>query len=77
MKFFIKVLFAYVLLQPFYAFSESEGLKILVVGAGISGLGVARDLHDSGYKVTDLEPNIPLRPHRSEQRKDKYSCSIK
>ena len=55
MKIFIKVLFAYILLQPFYAFSESEGLKILVVGAGISGLGVARDLHDSGYKVTVLE----------------------
>jgi len=44
MKIFIKVLFAYILLQPFYAFSESEGLKILVVGAGISGLGVTRDL---------------------------------
>ena len=55
MKIFIKVLFAFILLQPFYAFSESEGLKILVVGAGISGLGVARDLHDSGYKVTVLE----------------------
>ena len=33
MKIFIKVLFAYILLQPFHAFSESEGLKILVVGA--------------------------------------------
>ena len=55
MKIFIKVLFAYILLQPFYAFSENEGLKILVVGAGISGLGVARDLHDSGYEVTVLE----------------------
>ena len=55
MKIFIKVLFAYILLQPFYAFSESEGLKILVVGAGISGLGVTRDLHDSGYEVTVLE----------------------
>ena len=55
MKILIKALFAYILLQPSYAFSENEGLRILVVGAGISGLGVARDLHDSGYKVTVLE----------------------
>jgi len=34
MKIYIKVLFALILLHPFYAFSESEGLKILVVGAG-------------------------------------------
>jgi ketol-acid reductoisomerase len=49
---FIKFLFASILLQPFYAFSESEGLKILVVGAGISGLGPGKNLHDSGYEVT-------------------------
>ena len=55
MKLFIRFLFAFILLQPFYAFSESEGLKILVVGAGISGLGAAKDLHDSGYEVTVLE----------------------
>ena len=55
MKLFIRFLFAFILLQPFYAFSESEGLKILVVGAGISGLGTAKDLHDSGYEVTVLE----------------------
>jgi hypothetical protein len=34
MKIYIKVLFAFILLHPFYAFSESEELKILVVGAG-------------------------------------------
>ena len=55
MKLFVRFLFAFILLQPFYAFSESEGLKILVVGAGISGLGAAKDLHDSGYEVTVLE----------------------
>jgi len=45
MKQLINLFLVFVLLQPAYAFSESEDLKILVVGAGISGLGAAKDLH--------------------------------
>ena len=55
MKQLINLFLVFVLLQPAYAFSESEDLKILVVGAGISGLGAAKELHDSGYEVTVLE----------------------
>lgn len=45
----------FISLQSFNSFADSEQIKILVVGAGISGLGAAKDLHDSGYEVTVLE----------------------
>ena len=55
MKIFIKLLLLIVSLQSFSVFADSEQTKILVVGAGISGLGAAKELHDSGYEVTVLE----------------------
>ena len=55
MKIFIKLLLLIISLQSFSVFADSEQTKILVVGAGISGLGAAKELHDSGYEVTVLE----------------------
>ena len=37
------------------SFSEQQNNQIIVVGAGIAGLGAAKELHDSGYEVTVLE----------------------
>jgi len=51
----IRLLLLFISLQSFNSFADSEQIKILVVGAGISGLGAAKDLHDSGYEVTVLE----------------------
>jgi monoamine oxidase len=51
----IRLLLLFISLQSFNSFAYSEQIKILVVGAGISGLGAAKDLHDSGYEVTVLE----------------------
>jgi len=51
----IRLLLLFISLQSFSSFADSEQIKILVVGAGISGLGAAKDLHDSGYEVTVLE----------------------
>jgi len=51
----IRLLLLFISLQSFNSFADSEQTKILVVGAGISGLGAAKDLHDSGYEVTVLE----------------------
>jgi len=58
MKQLINLFLVFVLLQPAYAFSESEDLKILVIGAGISGFGAAKGLHDSGYKLLLLKLEI-------------------
>ena len=51
----IRLLLLFISLQSFNSFADSEQIKILVVGAGISGLGAAKDLSDSGYEVTVLE----------------------
>ena len=37
------------------SFSEQQNNQVIVVGAGIAGLGAAKELHDSGYEVTVLE----------------------
>ena len=37
------------------SFSEQKNNQVIVVGAGIAGLGAAKELHDSGYEVTILE----------------------
>ena len=37
------------------SFSEQQNNQVIVVGAGIAGLGAAKELHDSGYEVTILE----------------------
>ena len=55
MKLTLKLLLLTLSLQSFSVLGENDQTKIVVVGAGISGLGAAKDLQDSGFAVTVLE----------------------
>lgn len=55
MKHITYLLFCIVLIFTTASFAETSQKQIIVVGAGIAGLGAAKELQESGYAVTILE----------------------
>ena len=55
MKLFNFVSLLFISMLSTASFSEQQNTQVIVVGAGIAGLGAAKELHDSGYEVTVLE----------------------